>query len=215
MTREDTGERGMRLRTKLAICFVLCAAAAAALFGAFLLGASRTGESEPVITSDMLGEHLRTVQQLVTVEYHYTNMGTFEDQKDFYGWKVPFTTKSFIVSYDGIIKAGVDMEHVSVSLNEASKTVAIQLPSSGIISHEILEDSIELFDESQNIFNPISISDYTGFTADQKTVMEQKAAGRGLLSSADEKACAAVKSFLSLLPEMDEYTITVETGENN
>ena len=37
--------------------------------------------------------------------YYYTNMGRFENQVDFYGWKVPFTTKSFIVSYDGVIKA--------------------------------------------------------------------------------------------------------------
>lgn len=213
MTKEDTEGRGMRLRTKLGIGFILCAALAAALFGAFLLGASQTGESEPVITSDMLGEQLRSVQQLVTVEYHYTNMGKFEDQKDFYGWKVPFTTKSFIVSYDGVIKAGVDMGQVDVSLDKSSKTVTIRLPSSGIISHEILEDSIELFDESQNIFNPISISDYTGFTADQKSAMEQKASERGLFASADEKACAAVESFLSLLPEMETYTVTVEAGE--
>ena len=30
-------------------------------------------------------------RRLVSLEYSYTNVGRFEDQVDFYGWKVPFT----------------------------------------------------------------------------------------------------------------------------
>ncbi len=210
MTKEEG--RGMRLRTKIGIALVFCSAMAAALFGAFLLGASQGGESPPVITSDMLGERLRDLRELASVEYHYTNMGRFEDQLDFYGWKVPFTTKAFIVSYDGVIKAGVDMSGAEVAVEGASVTV--KLPAGRILSHEILEDSIEVFDESKNIFNPISISDYTGFTADQKAVMEENATGRGLLTGADEKARAAVEAFLDLLPGLEDYTVAVVTEEN-
>lgn len=210
MTKEEG--RGIRLRTKIGIALVFCSAMAAALFGAFLLGASQGGESPPVITSDMLGERLRDLRELASVEYHYTNMGRFEDQLDFYGWKVPFTTKAFIVSYDGVIKAGVDMSGAEVAVEGASVTV--KLPAGRILSHEILEDSIEVFDESKNIFNPISISDYTGFTADQKAVMEENATGRGLLTGADEKARAAVEAFLDLLPGLEDYTVAVVTEEN-
>ena len=208
MNKEE--QRGLRLRTKVFLGLALCAVLAAALFGAFLLGASRQkGAGEPVITGTTLGEQLKAVQELVSVEYYYTNMGKFEDQIDFYGWKVPFTTKVFIVSYDGIIKAGVDLSRVDVVVDEAAQTVEVSLPEGTILSHEILEDSIEVFDESKNIFNQISISDYTGFTSDQKGTMEQKAIERGLLSSAEEKAYDAVQSFLSLLPGMEEYTLTV------
>lgn len=212
MDREESRPRGIRLRTKLCIAVISFAAVAAALAGAFLLGASQSGESAPVITSSLLGDQLRSVQQLVTVEYHYTNMGKFEDQKDFYGWKVPFTTKSFIVSYDGIIKAGIDMSALDIQVDEAAKTVTITMPGSGIISHEILEDSLEVFDESSNIFNPISIEDYNGFTADQKGAMEQKARERGIFQEADGKAYTAVESLLSMLPGMEEYEVSVETG---
>lgn len=45
--------------------------------------------AEPVITSDLIGQQLEAVSELATVEYHYTNMGKFENQVDFYGWKVP------------------------------------------------------------------------------------------------------------------------------
>ena len=203
--------RKMRLKTKIMIGFLALAVLCGAALAAFLYGVAKGAEEEPpVVTSDLLGEQLRSVQELTTVAYYYTNMGRFENQVDFYGWKVPFTTKSFIVSYDGVIKAGVNLEEVSVEVNEESKTVTVTLPGSKILSHEIPEDSLEIFDESDNIFNRISIEDYAGFTKDQKDKMEQRAIDNGLLTSANEKARAAVTSFLSLLPEMEVYTLTVK-----
>ena len=177
---------------------------------AFWLGALWRGrEQQPVITSDLLGQQLQTVQELVSVEYHYTNMGKFENQVDFYGWKVPFTTKSFIVSYDGVIKAGVDLSTARVQVDEATQTITITLPEGQSLSHEIPEESIEVFDETHNLFNPITIEDYTGFTRDQKAAMEQRAIEEGLLTEAGEKARTAVEAFLSLLPGMEEYALEI------
>lgn len=203
----ETKPRRLRLKTKL----ILILALAAALLITFFMGAAWSGKDEPpVITSDLLGQQLRSAQELVSVEYYYTNMGKFENQVDFYGWKVPFTTKSFLVSYDGLIKAGVDLTAVQVTVNEGTRTITVTLPESKILSHEIPEDSIEVFDESHNIFNPITISDYTGFTRDQKSVIERKAIDNGLLTGASEKARAAVTSFLSLMPGMEQYTLVVK-----
>lgn len=177
---------------------------------AFWLGALWSGrEQQPTITSDLLGQQLRSVQELVSVEYHYTNMGKFENQLDFYGWKVPFTTKSFLVSYDGVIKAGVDLSEAQVDVDEVRKAVTITLPESKILSHEIPEDSLQVFDETRNIFNPITIEDYTGFTKDQKAEVEQKAIDEGLLTDAAEKARGAVETFVSLLPGSGDYTWTI------
>lgn len=201
----------MRLRTKLLLAVLALLLVGGLVMAAFLCGLSRGGrEAEPVITGDLLGEHLRSAQELVTVAYYYTSMGRFENQVDFYGWKVPFTAKSFIVSYDGVIKAGVDLSQVQVEVDEIRQAVTVRLPASRILSHEIPEDSIEVFDESDNLFNRITIEDYTGFTLDQKKAMEQRAEDNGLLTSADEKARAAVESLLTLMPGMESYTLTVE-----
>lgn len=201
----------MRLRTKLLLAVLALLLVGGLVMAAFLCGLSRGGrEAEPVITSDLLGEHLRSAQELVTVAYYYTSMGRFENQVDFYGWKVPFTAKSFIVSYDGVIKAGVDLSQVQVEVDEIRQAVTVRLPGSQILSHEIPEDSIEVFDESDNLFNRITIEDYTGFTLDQKKAMEQRAEDNGLLTSADEKARTAVESLLTLMPGMESYTLTVE-----
>ncbi len=199
--------RRMRLKTKLILVLLLCAVVA----GAFFLGAVTGGrESEPVITSDLLSQELLGVQELVSVEYHYTNMGKFENQVDFYGWKVPFTTKSFLISYDGVVKAGVDLSAADVKVNEAAKTVTVTLPEGAIVSHEIPEDSIQVFDETKNIFNPITIEDYTSFTQDQKASVEEEAVANGLLDSAKEKAQVAVESLLGMVPGMEAYTLTVK-----
>ena len=201
----------LRLRTKLLLTVLALLLVGGLVMAAFLCGLSRGGrEAEPVITGDLLGEHLRSAQELVTVAYDYTSMSRFENQVDFYGWKVPFTAKSFRVSYDGVIKAGVDFSQVQVEVDEIRQAVTVRLPASRILSHEIPEDSIEVFDESDNLFNRITIEDYTGFTLDQKKAMEQRAEDNGLLTSADEKARAAVESLLTLMPGMESYTLTVE-----
>lgn len=206
MREREAKPRGLRLKRKLGLLLLLCV-----LLGAVFLGGAAYGgrEKPPVISSDLLGEQLRSVQELVSVEYHYTNMGKFENQVDFYGWKVPFTTKTFIVSYDGIIKAGVDLSKAAVEVDEAGRRITVTLPDSRILSHEIPEDSIEVFDESDNVFNRISITDYTSFTGDQKKIVEQRAADNGLLTGADEKAAEAVDALLRHMPGVEDYTLEV------
>ena len=191
-----------RLRRRLVLFLLL----AAALAGAFLLGGVLAGqESEPAITGALLGQRLSEIQELATQEYHYTNMGKFENQLDFYGWKVPFTTKSFLVAYDGVIKAGVDLSDLEVTVGES--TITVTLPEGKILSHEIDLDSLEVFDETKNIFNPIRIEDYTGFTADQRAAMEQRAIDDGLLTAASERARTVVERFITTFPGAEGYTV--------
>ncbi len=200
----QTVRRFGRLKRRVTLALVLVVALAAA----FLLGGALAGqESEPEITSALLGQRLAEIQELATQEYHYTNMGRFQNQLDFYGWKVPFTTKSFIVAYDGVIKAGVDLSQMEVTVQD--KTITVTLPEGKILSHEIDENSLEVFDESKNIFNPIRIEDYTGFTADQRASMEERATEEGLLTAASERARTLVEQFIAALPNAQEYTINI------
>lgn len=209
MRETETSRRRMGLKMKILLGLLALLIAAGAILAAFLCGLRQAGQNQaPEITSDLLTERLHSVQELVTVSYYYTNMGRFENQVDFYGWKVPFTTKSFIVSYDGVIKAGVDLNQLRVEVN--GEAVTVTLPESRITSHEIPEDSLEVFDESDNLFNHITIEDYTAFTRDQKAAMEQRATDGGLLDRADQEARTVVESLLRLMPGMDAYTLTVQ-----
>ena len=209
MRDTETKPRRMGLKMKILLIMLTLLLICGAVLAAFLCGLRQASQAaEPQITGDLLASRLRSVQELVTVSYYYTNMGRFENQVDFYGWKVPFTTKSFIVSYDGVIKAGVDLEKLQVSIGDGEVTVT--LPESRIISHEIPEDSLEVFDESDNLFNHITIEDYTAFTRDQKSAMEQRAVDGGLLDRANQEARTAVDSLLRIMPGLEEYTLTVK-----
>ena len=203
--REEQKKKPFRLRRKLTAVLALAALLALAFGAGALLP---RGSGEPVITTDLISQRLDAISELATVEYHYTNMGKFENQVDFYGWKVPLTKKSFIVSYDGTIKAGVDLSEVQVDVSGGAVTVT--LPEARVLSHEIDGESIQIFDETKNIFNPLQISDYTGFTSDQKKEVEQRALEKGLLTEAAEKAAGAVERLLNLTPGMEAYDLRVK-----
>lgn len=173
---------------------------------------SMKNEMEPEITSTLIFNKLINVRELTTLKYYYTNMGQFENQNTFYGYKVPFTSKKFIVSYDGVIHAGVDLEKMDVKLK--GKSIEIKIPPAKILSHEIYEDSLKVFDERESIFNRIDIEDYNNFSKDQKKEVEAKAIKRGLLKEADQEAKKAIEETLLGDTILSDYKIKVTSDSN-
>lgn len=154
----------------------------------------------------VLENRLSEISEFSSVSWVYTNMAQFESSNEFYGMVLPFTTKKFILTYDGQIKAGMDLQKADVSVS--GKTVTIQLPESEILSHEINEDSVEVFNETTSIFNPFTVEDFAAFQSDQKKAMEEKAVKNGLLSKADSQAAESIRLFLeSIVPE--GYTLSI------
>ena len=174
---------------------------AAVCFGAGFFTGGRTQE-EPQLSSVTVEQQLQQISQLATTQYAYTNMGQFERGSDFYGVRIPFTTSRFIVSYSGVITAGVDLNQAQVEVTDEQETVT--LPAAQILSHEIDPDSLEVFDETRSIFNPITIEDYSGFQADQQGEMEEKALQSGLLTQAQEQAKLAITGLLTPLLEQGQ-----------
>ena len=184
----------LRTARYLWLGILLCALVGGACFlgGRWSAGRSETAKIDTVVLQNQLSE----IRELATVTYAYTNMAQFESSNDFYGVKIPFTTK-----------AGVDLDGAEVSVS--GTTVTITLPEAEILSHEIDEDSMEVFDEKTSIFNPFTVEDFTSFQSDQKAAMEENALSRGLLAEARAKAVSSVEQlFAAALP--DTYTVTVQ-----
>lgn len=186
--------RGLVSLAALLLTVCLC-------FGAGALWAA-WDKGAPEITSDLLTNRIQQAQELVTVKYFYTNMGKFEEDSNFYGWRIPFSGKSFIVSYDGKISAGVNLSRASVK--KEGGQVVVTLPQPEILSHEIDQKSLEVYDESRNIFNQISVEDYAQFSVDQQEAMEQKAVEGGLLEEAKGAAERALTGLLTALEQEEE-----------
>ena len=168
------------------------------LGGGWLLGKTSGGGSREnvEISAIVLQNKISAMSELAVVTYTYTELGQYESSKEFYGVKMPFTTNRFLLTYDGVIKAGIDMTEVKVDVDQSVKTVTVTLPQAEILSHEIDEDSVKIYDEKTSIFNAFTIEDYTSFYADQKKTVEKKARDKGLMSEAQTQAENAVRQLL-------------------
>ena len=193
--------KGKKLLLRIAAAVL---ALALAFTGGLLLAAHKKA-ARTAAPADLLAERITAIGELATVEYHYTNMAKFENSLELYGWTVPLTQSSFVLSYDGVIKAGVDLS--SVRVTQSGTTFTITLTKPAILSHEIDEDSVTVFDELSNIFNPISVSDYAAFSAQQKKAVEAGAVGKGLITSAQQNAEDQLTRLLvAVTPEYAQYT---------
>ncbi len=177
-----------------AAVFAVLAVAAAAFFGGIKYLEYKNEKNKPTVDTVALAQELTEISELATMEYCYTNTVKYDSHIDFYGYRIPFTTNFFVVSYDGVIKAGVDLSKAQINLE--GELITITLPNAEILSHEIDFDSFEATDETYSIFNTITITDYTSFTADQNGKMEQKALDSGILDRARENAILAVRSLV-------------------
>ena len=133
------------------------------------------------------------IGEYASLAYHYTSVVKDINARDFNGWTIPFTTRKYIFTYDGIIKLGIDGTQIQVEEPEEAESagetaagsaantaaaglpvIRIILPPIKILSHEIIDGSIEVFEQSQTIFNEINIAETFNVTAERKQDLERK-----------------------------------------
>lgn len=168
-------------------------------------------DAAPVITQDQLEEQLSSIRELVTRQYVYTNAARREqNQTWFFGWDRPFSEKSLLATYDGVIKAGIDLGEVTIDVDEEARTITVTLPPSRITDNNIPQETINVLEVKDGLFNKVTFDDYNDLITEEKQVMEEKAVDMGLLADADSEARAIIKAFLNLIPGMDTYKLTVQ-----
>jgi hypothetical protein len=87
--------------------------------------------------------------------------------------------------------------------------ILISLPPIKILSHEVYEDTIEVFEQSQTIFNEIKIEEAFKITGERKREMEEKVFSSG--TALDEARASLELQFGKLLQDLpgikDTYTV--------
>ena len=166
------------------------------------------------VTLDLIESEIKDIGELATIEYLYTDAGKFEDPKKVFGVNIPFTTKSFIAKWDGIIKAGVKIDEIIVEINDSNKEIIVHMPNAEILSHEIDSDSIETLDEKDGLFNPVKVEDVREFDAVSKEAMTKRAIENGILDKAFENAKEIIKKLVNNdVVQEQGYTIKFEVIE--
>lgn len=168
----------------------------------------------PQIQLDVINSEIQEIGELATVEYLFTDAAKFSDSKQIKNWNIPFTEKSFIVKWDGIIKAGVDVSKISVSVQERDSIICVKMPVATILSYGVDNESMEVLDESNNVFNKISVNDKIKLDAKTESAMKERAIENGLLEKAQTSAQTIITNLLNANPAINgNYTIQFEVFE--
>jgi hypothetical protein len=197
----------------------------------FLLGGRKFGlnpseliTEQPEVSAHTVLKEVLPIGEYASLAYHYTSVVKDVSSKDFRGITIPFTTRKYIFTYDGIMKLGIDGSQIRVEepgtgtageepdapLTGAKglPLIRIILPPVRILSHEIDDDSIEVFEQSQTIFNEIKIEEAFKVTADRKRELEQKVMDGTAVNEAKVSAEQQFGALLKGLPGIrDSYDI--------
>ena len=165
-------------------------------------------ETIPVVTRNVLEEQISSLSELVTKKYMYRNASRQESDKTWlWGWTMPFSDISLLATYDGVITTSIDLKGVKFNVNEATKTITVTIPTSKIFDHNIPQETINVLEVKNNLFNQTTFNDYNKFISAEKSVMEQIAIDQGLLTQADEEAKNIIEAFLKTVPGIDKYKL--------
>ena len=165
-------------------------------------------ETIPVVTRNVLEEQISSLSELVTKKYMYRNASRQESDKTWlWGWTMPFSDISLLATYDGVITTSIDLKGVKFNVNEATKTITVTIPTSKIFDHNIPQETINVLEVKNNLFNQTTFNDYNKFISAEKSVMEQIAIDQGLLTQADEEAKNIIEAFLKTVPGIDQYKL--------
>lgn len=150
------------------------------------------------ITEKLVGTRLEEAKELISLRYAYTDVGKFENSKNIYGWDLPLTQKRFIIAFDGIATIGVDLNQLKISVNKITKKIYISNLVPKILSHDIDESSLRIFDENASIFNTLKLDDFKRFFEVQRNTVEDKIKRSNLIKQAQKSSKNAIKELLRL-----------------
>ncbi|MDK2586531.1 DUF4230 domain-containing protein [Romboutsia sedimentorum] len=135
------------------------------------------------------------VLNLSTVKYSYSNVVTVKKDKSINDIKIPFTEKSFIIKYNGVINGGVKPEDINISKNTGDK-IFIEIERCEILDHYIDDDNIYVYDVKSSIFNKLEIQDVLEDISKYKKEYEEKALKEGLMDEIKNSTKSSIKNML-------------------
>ncbi len=135
------------------------------------------------------------VLNLSTVKYSYSNVVTVKKDKSINDIKIPFTEKSFIIKYNGVINGGVKPEDINISKNTGDK-IFIEIERCEILDHYIDDDNIYVYDVKSSIFNKLEIQDVLEDISKYKKEYEEKALKEGLMEEIRSSTKSSIKNML-------------------
>ena len=164
----------------------------------------KSGNSEAV-----MGQ-LTEIAEWSVMDFKYSNVEKITDSKEIKnlkdGLKIPFTSKTIVMTYDGDIKIGVDADKITVDVEKSGlkvKAVKVGLPPMKITANDIDRDTIKYPLEKNNILNGIKNEDHVKLEEKGKETMAAEVEKNGTMEKAREKLKGDISAYLTALYGQD------------
>lgn len=172
---------------------------------------------ERTMDSTTIGAQFNDIAELATEEYIYSSVGKFDDEGlRVLNVRVPFTGKNFLVTYAGRVTAGIkDASEITVETDDVARTITVRLPQTEVLESTWTEGSSEVWDQTMNPINQITVEDVTEFVDSRRELEKQKAIDGGLLDRAQTRAEELARSHAEALIEgtnLEGYEVKVITS---
>lgn len=152
-------------------------------------------KNKEIVSSSVITERLSKISELSTMKYSYSNVLALKNQKKISDFAIPFTEKSFLIKYNGYIKAGIDLKKdVKVDVN--GKEVIINLKKAKILDHVVDEKDLYVYDEKSSIFNKLTMNDMISEIVKEKSKVETNLINSGFLNDTTNNTKALIEGMM-------------------
>ncbi|MGX4598345.1 DUF4230 domain-containing protein [Faecalimicrobium sp. JNUCC 81] len=139
-----------------------------------------------------------TISQVLdinTVKYNYSNVVTVKKDKSINDIKIPFTEKSFVIKYNGVINAGVKPENISITKNTGDK-ILVEIKKCEILDHYIDNNNLYVYDVKSSIFNKLGVQEVFDDVNKYKKEYEKKIIDEGFIDEVKVNTKLSIENML-------------------
>lgn len=171
-------------------------------------------DDDYTLTISMVQDALKPTAALITNQYRYTAADIYDDYKKFFGFNLPFTNTKAVFTFKGTMSIGIDLQELTYQIDNDKKSIEIQLPSIGVLSHDIDLGSFQFPFEEESIFNPKEMSDYVGALDQLKSKQAELVLNdQEYISNALHNTKEVLRIFLSNSELTKDYSVTFSVSE--
>lgn len=152
------------------------------------------------IQTDIIREELEQISKYSAYEMNYTSVLFYSEANQIFGMDIPLTKNRLLATIDGKMNIGIHAEKVEFSTKADAKgnitEVTALVPHSEILDNYTDQDTLQIYDETNNIFNPVKVENYSKLIVDSEKKEEEKVLRSDVLTQSDERIQKIITSYL-------------------
>ncbi len=154
-------------------------------------------EEENIISMEPKISQMKAICELAVMECYYHNVAKYFEEDAYKGFLgIGKKDKHFWIEYSGIVKLGIDVSLVSVTIDETQ--VTITLPEAKVLGCKVDAASLskDSFIVDRNSADITADDEIKAFSEAQRHLEETATADKALLANAQQRAQALLEDYI-------------------